>query len=452
MEWTGSELMQQVLDDLGVQISALQQNAYAARLQAAAAAGTSSNFQIGAILGANPQIRQGLPDGISIVEMVSNAVVNITEPDFSLVSSGDAENGYSYSFEGSATGMISAEIDASTNEVLFSREGIVAASSLDLDSFVGNRDYINLSQDQNLALTVEQADAFSTAASEEGVLYTMLSGSEGSVSLVHNSDTGFSLGDDSILSLTFVDPSLGLVFTDSEYNPTQNVVVENGLMRVINTHADDISFSGEGSVHLLGIGGNEVLNLNVDVNNTASNFNTRVWGDGGDDAIVVSGQEYESSWNFVVPNGGADQVTLGDGVEILAIYPGSSQEESASDSYYSSESVTWDIIIGFDPSRDSVFLGEGTVLAQDSSTSAASVQSGIVEFVALPEQDVMDHKVYETSLIASQTGEVAAFAHEDSLYLFRSDGVEGWQSSDTLIELQGVADSVDITQVIYGLS
>ncbi|MDY0185614.1 MAG: hypothetical protein RBR43_07045 [Desulfuromonadaceae bacterium] len=60
---TGSTLLQQMLGDLDIEISGLQQNALAARLQAMLDAGTSSNLQIGIVLGSNPQFLASVPAG-----------------------------------------------------------------------------------------------------------------------------------------------------------------------------------------------------------------------------------------------------------------------------------------------------------------------------------------------------------------------------------------------------
>ncbi|MDD2558518.1 MAG: hypothetical protein RBR43_06000 [Desulfuromonadaceae bacterium] len=61
---------------------------------------------------------------------------------------------------------------------------------------------------------------------------------------------------------------------------------------------------------------------------------------------------------------------------------------------------------------------------------------------------MLDYKVGETALIASELGKVAAFVEGGSLFVFRSDEVEGIQNSDTLIELQGVTELTDLDFIL----
>ncbi|WP_425642620.1 beta strand repeat-containing protein [Marinomonas gallaica] len=74
---TGTNLLDGVLADLGVTLSATLQSALAARLQSAIDAGTASSIQVAAVLASNPTIAASVPAGETPLTSISSTVTTV---------------------------------------------------------------------------------------------------------------------------------------------------------------------------------------------------------------------------------------------------------------------------------------------------------------------------------------------------------------------------------------
>ncbi|MBY4678746.1 DUF4214 domain-containing protein [Marinobacterium arenosum] len=207
-------------------------------------------------------------------------------------------------FAGTATGNITVSISETDNTVTFVRGGITASQVIDLDDWTPGTDSIYLAEGQALLMNPAQAEAFSTASISGNNLYAAIEG-----------DGTVEINDRTISS----DTNLVPIYTSLTFTGSGGVAVESGATLALwCTQASGIAFSGDGSLRTARY---SLITDGIEITTTTNGLNV-IGSTSGDDQISVSGTYY----NFIYPGEGADQITLGNGTDIVEIETGSQEQ------------------------------------------------------------------------------------------------------------------------------
>lgn len=109
-----------------------------------------------------------------------------------------------------------------------------------------------------------------------------------------------------------------------------------------------------------------------------------------------------------------------------------------SESYWSADGGTWDVVYGFDPTADGLSFWNVFQLSSWYDPISLIEGAGIIDGIAigLPGTTVAEKVAALAELI--DTHIAAAFVHHGSTYIFHGDGVAGAGSNDIFVELVGV--------------
>lgn len=398
-----------------------------------------------------------------------------------------------YTFGGTARGEI--EVEIVDDVVSFARQGVTAKQIIDLDEWIAGTTTIDLKSRDTLVLTLADVEEFADAGmSDCGCIQHEVFSGTGLVRL--NTTT---IGDNYV-DLTLFSPALSL-----DFNGGKAVTVKSSL-QLHARHADGLLITNQGMVGVLP---EETSNgVTLDVSSSLDDHAVTIIGatDGddtigingsrltiidsgnGDDVIEIDGSGDPEdcgcpalSLNIISAGEGNDEVTLEgaalsilhagtggdeitlskDGLALMMVATGSHDESeaTASDSFWSDEGGTWDIIKGFEFSEDTddafngvfiliddephaypidneckpvdIHLDGGTIVSFTVMDGVATITNG--ESLTLGDivKAMAEHIGAEKAMVAFNYYD----GDTENAYFFLSDGVKDLDESDTFIQL-----------------
>ncbi|GAB1410467.1 hypothetical protein MASR1M90_16210 [Desulfovibrionales bacterium] len=355
--------------------------------------------------------------------------------DFNVVQRGSV-----YVFEGAGTGDIMLSISPD-NVMSFTHQGVRAPTTIALNvddtSYEGLFLHLN---GQQLVVSPEQIRTIYDASSQ--YRYHALIEGTGSVLLNSSSITQST-------NLTIVTDTVDMHFNNS----SRVTVGKDSILILRPSHADNVIIEGEGRVRItLDYAVSEPVNLDI---RTEGEYN-QISGTSGADVLVVSGRGI----NFIEAGKGRDQITLGEGKDVVGVLYATDGQASYSSPGYGGVAAAIDIVRNFNAQHDKIQLyyhsvvDDGSLEESDGShTYSVSFKNGFVTGASRDGQAVtdLDLKVDIILRVMGTSTRVAAIQSGNDYYLVQGNGEPGGQIGDVVVQLAGVQGNVEhLADIVQG--